>query len=155
MNALDNGGIALGEYYAIVNTDKEEYIDGGTLGMSVKLDGLIGSPLPEILVWLLADGRPVSGQSPMQGSWAGDRIVVAGDEGRSAPIWERAQAGFRDITVQAFEALAEACPYICFKYEEEGLLDQEGKFVRDWAVRQKPTNDGTLGLSTTVNTRTP
>ncbi len=46
----------MGEYYMIVNSDKGQYLDSNSLGMSVKLDGLIASPLPAILVWLLADG---------------------------------------------------------------------------------------------------
>ncbi len=98
-------------------------------GCSVKLDGLIASPLPAILVWLLADSLPSTGKSAMRGSWAGDPIIVAGDEGESASIYERAHLEYRDITIEAFETLAADSSYIGLEYEEQGKLDEQGKFI--------------------------
>ena len=119
----------MGEYYIVANPDKRQYLNSNSLGMSVKLLGVMASPLPRILVWLLADGAPISGGWGMGGTWAGDRIVVAGDEGTSAGVFERAHAEFRDITVEAFEDLAAHCSYSFIKYCEQGLLDDDGRFI--------------------------
>ncbi len=121
----------MGEHFAAVNPDKGQYLDSNSLGMETKLDWMLASPVPAILAWLLADGAPISGGSAMQGSWAGDRIVVAGDEGPSASLWARAHREFRDITIEAFEALASECPCIGLKYQDEGVLDDDDKFAPD------------------------
>jgi hypothetical protein len=131
----------MGEYYIVANPDKRQYLNSNSLGgMSVKLPGVLASPLPQILVWLLADSAPISGGWGMAGIWAGDRIAVAGDEGPSAGVYERARAEFRDITVEAFEDLAAHCTYIDIKYHEEGLLDDDGRFIQGWSSRE-PTFD--------------
>src|SRR5262249_3174640 len=44
----------LGEYDAVVNLDKQQYLDSSTLGLSAKLSGLLAGPA--ILTWLLSDG---------------------------------------------------------------------------------------------------
>jgi hypothetical protein len=127
----------MGEYHIVANPDKRQYLSSNSLGgMSVKLPGVMASPLPQILVWLLADGAPISGGWGVGGTWAGDRIVVAGDEGLSASVFERAHAEFRDITVEAFEDLAANCSYIEIKYCEEGLLDDNGRFTPGWSSRR-------------------
>ncbi len=131
----------MGEYYVIVNSDKGQYLDSNSLGKSVKLDGLIAGPLPAVLVWLLADGAAWTGKSTMCGSWAGDRFIVAGDEGASASTWERAHLEYRDITVEALETLAADSSYIALEYEERGILDEEGKFIADWASRPRPIGE--------------
>ena len=46
----------MGEYYIVANPDKRQYLNSNSLRMSVKLLGVMVSPLPRILVWLLADG---------------------------------------------------------------------------------------------------
>ena len=125
----------MGEYYIVANLDKRQYLDSNSLGMSVKLPGVMATPLPRILVWLLADGAPISGGWGMGGNWAGDRIVVAGDEGTSAGVFERAHAEFRDITIEAFEDLAAHCSNSDIKYREQGLLDDDGRFISDWSSR--------------------
>ena len=131
----------MGEYYIVANADKRQYLNSNSLGgMSVKLPGVMASPIPQILVWLLTDSAPISGGSGIRGTWAGDRIVVAGDEGPSASVWERAQGEYRDITVEAFEDLAAHCSYIDVKYSEEGLLDDDGRFIQGWSSR-RPTFD--------------
>ena len=124
----------MGEYFAAVNTDKGQYLDSNSLGMETKLDWMLASPVPAILTWLLADGAPISGGSAMRGSWAGDRIVVAGDEGPSASLWLRAHREFQDVTIAAFEALASDCADINLEYQERGVLDDDGRFVPDWAA---------------------
>jgi len=128
----------MGEYYIIANSDKRQYLNSNSLGMSVKLLGAMVSPLPQTLVWLLTDGAPISGAWGMGGTWAGDRIVVVGDEGSSAGVFERAHAEFQDITVEAFEDLAAHCSYSYIKYREEGLLDDDGRFIPEWLSRRLP-----------------
>jgi uncharacterized protein (DUF433 family) len=124
----------MGESFAAVNPDKGQYLDSNSLGMATKLDGLLATPLPAILTWLMADGAPISGGSAMRGSWAGDRIVVAGDEGSSASLWEKAHRDYRDITVGAFEALASECSSIALTYQDAGVLDDDNRFVPGWAA---------------------
>jgi hypothetical protein len=120
----------MGEYYIVANPDKRQYLNSNSLGgMSVKLSGVMASPLPQILVWLLAESAPISGGWGMGGTWAGDRIVVAGDEGPSAGVFEQAHADFRDITVEALEDLAAHCSYIDTMYYEGGLLNDDGRFI--------------------------
>lgn len=135
----------MGEYYIIANPEKRQYLDANSLGMSVKLAGLIGGPLAEILVWLLADGAPVSGGSTLQGAWSGDRIIVAGDEGPSSSVYERAHHDYLDITVEAFEALASGCPLVSIKWHEAGVLDDDSKFLRGQAIGEPPRSPPEVG----------
>jgi hypothetical protein len=144
----------MGEYFLIANPDKRQYLDSNSLGMSVKLDGVIGGPLPGILVWLLADGSPVSGGSVMRGSWAGDRIIVAGDEGPSASVYQRAQAEFRNITIEAFEALAAGCSLVNLQYSESGLLDDDGRFIADWSITAEARSVAATQAAVTDDTLT-
>jgi hypothetical protein len=125
----------MGECYIVANPDKRQYLNSNSLRMSVKLSGVMASPLPQILVWLLADSAPISGGWGMGGTWAGDRIFVAGDEGSSSGVFELAHAEFRDITVEAFEDLAAHCSFTHIKYCEEGVLDDDGRFIPEWSSR--------------------
>jgi hypothetical protein len=119
----------LGEYYVIANPDKRQCLNSLSLGMLVKLPGVMAGPLPQILVWLLAEGAPITGGWGMAGTWAGDRIVVARDEGPSSEVYQRAYAEFSDITVEAFEDLADHCSYVYLTYNEQGWLDDDGRFI--------------------------
>lgn len=131
----------MGEYFIVANLDKRQHLDPNTLGMSSKLDGVIGGPLADILIWLLADAAPpLFGRPGWRGSWAGDRIVVAGDEGSAAGAYAEAISRSRDITIEAFEASANSS-FILMKYGEAGVLDDDGKFILDWASRTPATND--------------
>lgn len=76
----------MGQYYMIVNLDKRQFISPWTFGDGAKLlefgmsrDGLLCG-----LAILLADGNGRGGgdlhsDHPIVGTWAGDRIVIAGD----------------------------------------------------------------------------
>jgi hypothetical protein len=86
----------LGEYYIVANPDKRQYLNSNSLGVSVKLPGVMAGPLPQILVWLLAEGAPITEGLGIAGTWAGDRIVVAGDEGPTSEVYQRAHAELRD-----------------------------------------------------------
>lgn len=71
----------MGEYFAILNLDKEEFVNPSKLGEGVKLFEF-GYVTMSALATLLGDqiepyfDRP----SPLIGSWSGDRIVFVGDE---------------------------------------------------------------------------
>lgn len=76
----------MGQYYLIVNLDKQEYIRPHAFGDGAKLleFGASGGGAMLGLAVLLADGNNRGGgdlrsDNPIIGSWAGDRIVVAGD----------------------------------------------------------------------------
>ena len=76
----------MGQYYRIVNLDKNQYIKPHDFGDGAKLMefGLSGEGVMAALAVLLADGNGRGGgdirsDSPLVGSWAGDRIVITGD----------------------------------------------------------------------------
>lgn len=80
----------MGQYYYVVNLDKKEYLHPHRMGDGLKLMefGSSGDGTMMGLAILLADGNGQGGgdlrsQHPIVGSWAGDRIVIAGDYAES------------------------------------------------------------------------
>jgi hypothetical protein len=78
--------IIVGQYYLVVNIDKKEYLHPHKFKDGLKLleFGSSGSGTMCGLAILLADGNGRGGgdlisEDPIIGSWAGDRIVIAGD----------------------------------------------------------------------------
>jgi hypothetical protein len=76
----------MGQYYKIVNLDKKQFLHPHAFGDGLKLMefGSSGQGTMNGLAILLADGNNRGGgdlrsDNPIIGSWAGDRIVVAGD----------------------------------------------------------------------------
>ena len=76
----------MGQYYFIVNLDKRQYLHPHRFGDGLKLleFGNSGGGTMCGLAILLADGNKRGGgdlysNNPIIGTWAGDRIVVAGD----------------------------------------------------------------------------
>jgi hypothetical protein len=81
----------MGQYYKIVNLDKQQYIDPYKFGEGTKLMEFASSRQGSLcgLAILLSSGNGLGGgdlciddNDPLAhlvGSWAGDRIVVAGD----------------------------------------------------------------------------
>jgi len=76
----------MGQYYYVVNLDKREYLHPHRMGDGLKLleFGSSGRGTMLGLAVLLADGNGRGGgdlrsNRPIVGSWAGDRIVIAGD----------------------------------------------------------------------------
>ena len=75
----------MGQYYHIVNIDKRESLNPHILGDGLKLmEFASGGGTMTALAILLSDGNgrgggDFRGESPRIGSWAGDRIVIAGD----------------------------------------------------------------------------
>lgn len=129
----------MGEYYRTVNLDKHQYISGTSLGLSVKLSGVLESPLSSLLVWLLAEGKNGASKSRWLGAWARDRIVVAGDEGAAAEIWEATHNGsqFTDITIPAFEEYVSDDIFKRIEYWQLGFIDSTGTVVPDSHLREE------------------
>lgn len=76
----------MGQYYYIVNLDKKQYLHPHAFGDGLKLMefGCSGEGTLLALAALLADGNgqgfgDLKSDDSLVGSWAGDRIVVAGD----------------------------------------------------------------------------
>ena len=76
----------MGQYYIIVNLDKKQFIHPHKFGDGLKLleFGCSSEGTLTALAILLADGNGRGGgdlksENPIVGSWAGDRIVIAGD----------------------------------------------------------------------------
>lgn len=118
----------MGQYYKIVNLDKQEYLHGHKMDSGIKLMELGGTPAMALLV-LCADGNGRGGgdfgdRSPnsVAGRWAGDRIVVAGDyadKGRHIPasmrdahddenLYDVAEEHFADISELVMESFRRA-----------------------------------------------
>jgi hypothetical protein len=112
----------MGQYYLVVNIDKKQYLDPHRCGDGLKLleFGCSANGTLTALAVLLADGNGRGGgdlrsQHPIIGTWAGDRIVVAGDyadHGRFVPdktrnLYELAREYFDDLSRPALRAMAD------------------------------------------------
>jgi hypothetical protein len=78
----------MGQYYIIINRDKKQFVHPHRFGDGLKLleFGCSATGTLTALAVLLASGNGRGGgdlrsENPIIGSWAGDRIVVAGDYG--------------------------------------------------------------------------
>ena len=76
----------MGQYYYVVNLDKKEYLHPHRFDEGLKLMefGQSSGGTMLALAVLLADGNgreggDITSDEPLVGSWAGDRIVIAGD----------------------------------------------------------------------------
>ena len=88
----------MGQYYLVVNLDKKQYMCNHDFGGNIKLCEH-GDMILDCLVALLADGNGKGGgdirsENPIIGSWAGDRIMFAGEYAdpnpefcKPAPVW--------------------------------------------------------------------
>ena len=109
----------MGQYYVIANIDKKQRIvplafgDGSKLmEFSMSSEGVLTA-----LAVLLASGNGKGGgdlesEDPIIGSWAGDRIVIAGDYADSglfgydkANIYDIAMTEFEDISSDVLAAV--------------------------------------------------
>lgn len=121
----------MGQYYVIANIDKKQFINPHVFGDGIKLleFGASGCGAMTGLAVLLANsnnrgGGDLRSDNKIIGSWAGDRIVVAGDyaemkdpgEGKVSSkrtlymICHDPQSGdpdFKDISMEVVSALAE------------------------------------------------
>ena len=130
----------MGQYYFVANLDKNEYLNPHRMDEGLKLleFGMGSGGTMSALAILLASGNNRGGgdlhsNNPVIGSWAGDRIVVAGDyadpgkhlteeqleiyrqkavadgEDPNEPptLYRYASEFFKDISIDAFLALCE------------------------------------------------
>ena len=114
----------MGQYFKIVNLDKKQYLHPHEFGDGLKLTefSFSGCGTMSGLAILLADGNGQGGgdldsANPIIGSWAGDRIVVAGDyaengkfvdgtiEDELKNIYSLASDNWEDISKKVIEAL--------------------------------------------------
>jgi hypothetical protein len=142
----------MGQYHLIVNLDKPQYLHPNHLGDGLKVlefaDG--GATLTALAILLAKDnGRGIGDlhvaqpDAPLErwerngwervrtphahlvGSWAGDRIVIAGDYGDSLPgqeenLYRIAQRDYEDISMPMRELIN------CDKWLKEKFKDQFG-----------------------------
>lgn len=110
----------MGQYYIIANTDKKEMLTPYRFGSGAKLMEFSGDgeSVMQGLAILLADGNGRGGgdlraDDSIIGSWAGDRIVVAGDyadegnftEGSEKTLYETALQSFEDVSSTVIRAI--------------------------------------------------
>ena len=110
----------MGQYYYIVNLDKEEYIQPYKFGDGMKLleFGVQGGRTMTGLSILLADSNnrgsgDLLNDHPIIGSWSGDRIVVAGDyadlgkyiDDKTKNLYFYAEKNFKDISEDVKEVM--------------------------------------------------
>lgn len=106
------------QYYIAVNLDKKQYMSPHALDDGARLMELNNTA--RALAVLCAHGNGRGGGDcrsghPCIGSWAGDRIVVAGDYGddgafgcpENVDLYRHARATFKDISSQIAQALRE------------------------------------------------
>jgi len=112
----------MGQYYKITNIDKEEYLCPHKFGSGLKLMefGNDGQSAMTGLAVLLADGNGRGGgdlrsEHPIIGTWAGDRIVIAGDyadankwcPSTKENLYAYAEHAYKDISDKVIEAIVD------------------------------------------------
>ena len=137
----------MGQYYKIVNLDREEFLDTYTFNDGAKLleFGCCSEGTLTALAILLADGNGRGGgdlhsENPIIGSWAGDRIVVIGDyadeqkfltvdqiakhkmlkDGEDPNLYDHAVEHFKDVSEKALIAMLDD-QFIYQVYEKADL----------------------------------
>ena len=119
----------MGQYYVIANLDKRQYLSPHSFGSGLKLMEFSsdGESIMQAVAILLADGNNRGGgdlrtHHPLVGSWAGDRIVVAGDyaddgkfcdgevgdEGQKLNLHSVARTQYEDISDSVIRVIVEA-----------------------------------------------
>ncbi len=142
----------MGQYYLIVNLDKKQYLHPHKCGDGLKLLEFCCSANGTLtaLAILLADGNNRGGgdlrsNHPIIGSWAGDRIVIAGDyadEGKFTPdparnLYGVAHDEYQDISRQALRAMA-----------DDSYLAAEMKKNTSWqGEHSQPVYDYAMGVT--------
>lgn len=112
----------MGQYYKVINTTKEEYLDPHKFGDGLKLTefGSSGSGTMCGLAILLANSNnrgsgDLRSENSIVGSWAGDCIVIAGDyatlcdpgECEEKILYDYANDNYTDISDAVIEAMCD------------------------------------------------
>jgi len=139
----------MGQAYLIVNLDKKQFLDPHKCGDGYKLleFGSSASGTMTALAILLADGNNRGGgdlhsDNPLIGSWAGDRIVIAGDyadEGKfsgdpSRALYRVAIDEYQDISRKALRAMADDCYLAEDMKHRTTLQGDHSQPVYDYAI---------------------
>jgi hypothetical protein len=145
----------MGQYYYVANLDKRQYLYPHKLGDGMKLSefGSNGCGTMLCLAALLADGNGHGGGDlpahPLIGSWAGDRIVIAGDyaeKGRFVPaecdqqqnLHRFAREAFADISWEIAEAVCQDRHFRQAFVDSYWTQEMVPPFLRDeWTTAQK------------------
>lgn len=115
----------MGQYYLIVNLTKKQFLHPHKFGDGLKLMEFGGSGSGTMLglAVLLASGNGRGGgdlhsENPIIGTWAGDKIVIAGDyddEGKfvrgKRNLFFVAEEKYEDISAKVIEALMDDSYY--------------------------------------------
>lgn len=98
MNTFNSWKGPMGQYFIIVNVTKKQYIAPGAFGDGAKLVEFAPASFGTMsaLALLLTNGNGQGlgdhpSESPFVGSWAGDKIIVAGDYGEPGRFMTAAQ----------------------------------------------------------------
>lgn len=112
----------MGQYHKVVNLDKKQVINPHNMGCGIKLLEFSESRVTTALSVLLAcsnnrGGGDLHSDSPMCGSWAGDRIAIIGD------YWEEDEA--KETGIPTWEQMDEEA------YDNEGnrIPDHKGEYT--------------------------
>lgn len=104
----------MGQYYYVVNLDKKQYLHPHRFGDGSKLlefGDSMGGTMTALAI-LLADGNNRGGgdlhsENPIIGSWAGDRIVIAGDYADGGKFFKGLGLEDHELQVIADECFSE------------------------------------------------
>jgi hypothetical protein len=146
----------MGQYYLICNLDKHQFLHPQHCGDGLKLTefGCSGMGTLMALTALLADGNgqgsgDLQSRSEIIGSWAGNRIVIAGDyadqerfpiDAPYSGLYEWASAEWLDVSYQAMRACMDDESIRLEIMQHDGYLTQQH--------RQMWLNPPPLGLPT-------
>lgn len=107
----------MGQYFVLVNEDREEYVNPHGLGSGMKLVETLTArgdynSVGDALAFLVMDGpddglTAMNDLSPIAGSWAGDSIRLVGDYA-DGDLYYRAQEEFDDMTMPVRRELTES-----------------------------------------------
>lgn len=105
----------MGQYHFILNLDKRQYLHPHRFGDGLKLleFGASGEGTMFGLAILLANsnrrgGGDLRSNNPIVGSWAGDRIVIAGDYGDETETIDGEPATLYHLAAEEYEEISEA-----------------------------------------------
>jgi len=136
----------MGQYHIIVNLDKEEFLHPHKFGDGLKLMefGSSGDGIMLGLAVLLAEDNGLGGgdlrsDNPIIGSWANNRIVIAGDYGDENYLWnideENPRCNLYTFAQELFEDISDKV--IAAIVEGEGNYTSLSNLSRGGGWRQK------------------
>jgi len=117
----------MGQYFKVVNLDKEEEMNPHDFLCGAKLPEMMGGLIMYALALLLADGsgrNEFDSDSPLIGSWAGDRIVIVGDYAKSGLY----DSDYRNISEEMIRLLYREQFYR--EWLEQGAFESEPERLR-------------------------